>query len=134
MIAGIITLGYLILGTVVLYLYITKPKVLSAERLEGHIPDPRDTEIVFLRAQVVDLTNKLQGVTTSSADTMASLLRDHLLGTPTGLAGTTDDAVDGEDGGPDLGGYDEADWTDDYVVVPTDTGLIPPPPVEFPTP
>ena len=134
MIAGIITLGYLILGTVVLYLYITKPKVLSAERLEGHIPDPRDTEIVFLRERVVHLEAMLHGTARADTNTMAQLLRDHLLGTPTGLAGTTDDAVDGEDGGPDLGGYDEADWTDDYVVVPTDTGLIPPPPVEFPTP
>lgn len=113
--------------------YLADRKVSSADRIEPHVPDPRDTEIVFLRERVIHLEAMLHGTTRADNDTMANLLRDHLLGTGTGLA-APDAVVDGEDGGPDLGGYDEADWTDDYIVLPNEGALIPPPPAEFPTP
>jgi len=131
-IAGVIVLGYLVMGTVILWLYITKPKILSHERIADHIPDPRDTEIVFLRERVVHLENMLQGVQTSTADTMATMLRDHLFGTKTGLVLAEDGLV--EEGGPDLGDLFEPDWTDDDIPDAVPAYEVPPPPVEFPRP
>lgn len=112
-----------------------RPRESSADRIAEHIPDPRDTEIAFLRARVVHLEEMLHGTQRDATVDMADMLRAALIGAGTGLPEpsttiTTDTPVDALDPIDD----DEGDWTDGFI--PNDAGLpyVPPPPPGFPTP
>lgn len=113
-----------------------RPRESSEERIADHIPDPRDTEIAFLRARVVHLEEMLHGTQRDTTVDLADMLRASLVGTGTGLSNeagpiiTTDAPVDALDPIDD----DEGDWTDDFIADDAGLPFVPPPPPGFPAP
>jgi len=114
-----------------------RPRVDVAERVDPHIPDPRDTEIAFLRGRVRHLEEMLHGAQRDANAELSSMLRASLVGTPTGLppvgtTGLTDDSPDALDGP----GFDDdqADWTDSFIDDTAGLPFVPPPPEGFPVP
>lgn len=111
-----------------------RPRVSSAERITPHIPDPRDTEIAFLRDRVVQLEEMLHGTQRSQTVDYADLLRASLLGTGTGLSNEAGAVITTTDHDTTVTEDElEVDWTDDFL--PDTAGLpyVPPPPEGFPT-
>lgn len=113
-----------------------RPRVDVAERVDPHIPDPRDTEITFLRDRVRHLEEMLHGTARDNTAELAAMLRESLIGGGTGLplatTGLTDDTPDTLDGP----GFDDdqQDWTDDLIPDTAGLPFVPPPPEGFPVP
>jgi len=134
----IVGVAYLGLVTVAVGLstwHAFRPRESSADRIADHIPDPRDTEITFLRSRVVELETMLHGVQRDQMWGMADMLKVSLTGGSTGLpepepgaaiTGTTDDTTDDDELEPD--------WSDDFVTDTAGLPYVPPPPPGFPTP
>lgn len=133
-VAWILVIAWLSLAAIIVYLAITRTPVFAHERIADHIPDPRDAEIAFLRDRVTHLETMLHRTSRDYATSQAELLRDALVGRPTGLP-STDDLDDGGGSGTvldDDGGFIE-DWTDG-LFPPGATEKVPPPPEGFDIP